>query len=106
MPLSGGDVDERATRGHVDQRGSGAGIVIKVLLEMPTQAHHRLGSGPVSMDGEHRPRLDGIQHALGLILRRIAQVKVHPEARGCLGLGGQGIEGMLVDDHTLLAGIK
>ena len=98
MPLSGGDVDERATRDHVDQRGSGAGIVIKVLLEMPPQAHHRLGSCPVPMDGQDRSRFDRIQHALGLILRRIPQIQVHPETRGCLGLGGQGIEGVFVND--------
>ena len=100
MPLAGGDVNERAARDHVDHRGQGAGIVIEILLEMPPQAHHRLRCSPMPMDGQHRPRLDGIEHPLRLILRRIPQVQVHPETRRCLGLGGQGIEGMLVYDHT------
>lgn len=101
MPLAGGDVNERAARDHVDHRGQGAGIVIEVLLEMSPQAHHRLGCSPMPMDGQHRPRLDGIEHPLRLILRRIPQVQVHPETRRCLGLGGQGIEGMLVDNYVL-----
>ena len=100
MPLAGGDVDERTARDHVNGIGQPPLPVIEVLLEMPPQAHHRLGGGPMPMDGQHRPRLDGIEHPLRLILRRIPQVQVHPKTRRCLGLGGQGIEGMLVDDHT------
>ena len=103
VPLSGRDVNERPAGEHVDGIGQPALLVIEVFLEMPPQAHHRLGGGPVPMDGKHRPRLYGIQHALGLILRRIPQIQVHPETRGCLGLGGQGIKDMLVDNHTLLA---
>ena len=98
VPLPCWDIDEHPAGDHVDGIGQSALLVIEVFLEMPTQAHHRLGGGPVPMDGKHRPRLYGIQHALGLILRRITQIQVHPEARGCLGLGGQGIEGVFVND--------
>ena len=98
VPLTRWDIDESPARDHIDGIGQPALLVIEVFLEMPTQAHHRLGGGPVPMDGKHRSRLDGIQHPLGLILRRIPQVQVHPEARGCLGLGGQGMEGVFVND--------
>ena len=81
MPLAGGDVDEGAARKHVNRRGLGSGIVVKVLNEMPTQADHRLGGVPVPMDGQNRSRLDSIQHPLGKIFRTVPQVQVHPETR-------------------------
>ena len=51
------------------------------------------------MDRQDGARFNGVEHSLGLIGRRIPQVKVHPEPRRRFGLGGQGIEGMLVNEH-------
>ena len=98
VPLTGRDVNERPAGDHVDGIGQPPFLVIEVFLEMPPQAHNSLRSCPVPMDGQDRSRFDRIQHALGLILRRIPQIQVHPETRGCLGLGGQGIEGVFVND--------
>ena len=69
VPLADGNVDDRATGNHVDGIGEPALSVVKVLLEMPPQTHHRLGRVPMPMDGQHRPRLDGVQHPLGTIGR-------------------------------------
>lgn len=99
MPLSGGDIDERATGYHVDGVGQLTVDVIKVFLEMSTDAHNRLGCVPMPMDGQNRPRFDGIQHPLGLVIRGIPEVQVHPETRRFLGLGSQVIKGMLVNNH-------
>ena len=68
MPLTRWDIDESPAGGHVDGIGQPAFLIIKVLLEMPTEAHHRLKNGPMPMDGVHRSRFNRIQHALGLIL--------------------------------------
>ena len=81
MPLAGGDVDEGASRKHVNRRGPGPGIVVEVFPEVTTQADHRLGGVPVPMDGQNRSRLDSIQHPLGKIVRTVPQVQVHPETR-------------------------
>ena len=108
MPLSGGDVDEGSAGCHVNRRSPDTGIIVKVFLEMSTDAHNRLGCVPMPMDGQIRPRFDGIQHPLGAILRGIPEVQVHPETRGFLGLGGEGIKDMQVNDHLpdlLLNGI-
>ena len=40
------------------------------------------------MDGDHRSRLNGVEHPLGGVVRGIAEVKVLAEAGGGLGLGG------------------
>lgn len=64
MPLAGGDVDEGVAGRQVNRRSSCPGIIVKVFDEVPTQAEHRLGGDPVPMFGQHRPRLDGIQHPL------------------------------------------
>lgn len=108
MPLSCGDVDKRTAGNHVDSIGQLTDVVIKIFLEMSTDAHNRLGCVPMPMDGQIRPRFDGIQHPLGAILRGIPEVQVHPETRGFLGLGGEGIKDMQVNDHLpdlLLNGI-
>ena len=100
MPLSCRDINECPSWNNVDGIRQPPLLIIEVFHEMPTQAHHRLRGGPMPMDRQLRPGLDGIQHALGEILQRIPQVQVHPETRRCLGLGGQGIKDKLVDDHT------
>ena len=44
----------------------------------------------MTVDGQHRARLQGVQHALGVVILAIAQVIVLPQARAGLGLGGEG----------------
>ena len=54
------------------------------------------------MDGQHRSRLDGVQHPLGLVGRGVAQVQVHPQARGVLRPRRQFVQGLLVNNHMPL----
>ena len=100
VPLPRRDVDERPARDHVDGLRHPPLGIVEVFHEMPPQAHHRLRRRPVPMDGQHRPRLDRVQHPLRLVRRRIPQVQIHPEPRRGLRLGGQGVKGCFVDDHT------
>ena len=53
---------------------------------------HTLRGAKMPMDGQHRARLQGIEHTLGMVVGRIAQVVVLPQARAGLGLGGEGVE--------------
>ena len=103
MPLAGRDVDQRAAGVHVDGVGEMAGIVIEVLLEMPTEADDCLGGGPVPMNGQDRAGLDGVEHPLGLVRRGVPEIEVHPEPGRGLRLGGEVIQYVLVDSHTPLA---
>ena len=88
VPLADGDIKDVASRNHLNRRGLGPGIVVEEFPEVPPQADHRFGGVPVPMDGHHGSRLDGVQHALGKILRAVPEVQVHPEARRRLGLRG------------------
>ena len=103
VPLPRRDVNERPARDHVDGLRHPPLGVVEVFHEMPPQAHHRLRRRPVPMDGQHRPRLDRIQHPLRLVRRRIPQVQIHPEPRRGLRPGGQGVKGLFVDDHKSLS---
>lgn len=47
---------------------------------MAANANHRLACFHVPMDGHHCPGLDGVEHALGLVFRGVAEVEVHAEA--------------------------
>lgn len=58
------------------------------FLRPAPQHHHVLTRAHVPMHGNHRPRLDGIEHALGLVVNRVPEVIVHPQAGRGLGLGG------------------
>ena len=51
------------------------------------------------MDGQHSPRFDGVQHALGQVLGAVPEVQVHAEPRGGFRLGGEVVQDVLVDDH-------
>ena len=102
VPLPRRDVDQRPAGDHVDGLRHPPLGVVEVFHEMPPQAHHRLRRRPVPMDGQHRPRLDRVQHPLRLIGRRIPQVQIHPKPRRLLRPGGQFIQYFLVDDHSFL----
>ena len=43
VPLADGNVDNRTTGDHVDGVGEPSLGVVEILLEMPTEADHRLG---------------------------------------------------------------
>lgn len=43
----------------------------------------------MAVDGHHRARLEGVEHTLGMVFRRVAEVEVHPQPRGGFRLGGQ-----------------
>ena len=102
VPLAGGDVQEAAAGDHVDDCGLLPRIVVEVLLEMPAHAHDRLGTVLMPMDGQHRPGLDRVQHPLGLVLRRVPEVVVHPKALGLLRRLGQLVQGLLADPSRIL----
>ena len=55
------------------------------------------------MDGQRRTRLDGVQHALGIIRRRLPQIHIHPQPRRRLRLCGQVIQYCLRYLHTQYA---
>ncbi len=76
MPLAGGDVDEGAAGEHVDCFGQSPLLVVEVFLEMSAEADYRLGGGSVPMDGQNGAGLDGVQHALGAIGRRVPQIQL------------------------------
>ena len=77
-------------------------IVIKDLPQMSTETNHRLRGLHMPMDRQRRPRLDGIEHPLGLVGRGVAQVQIHPQPRRRLRLGGQRVKYVLVDNHIFL----
>ena len=99
VPLAGGDVEEEGAGGHVDDLRQASVGIVEVLLEVTAEADDRLGGGRVPMDGQDRARLDGVQHALGAIGRRIPQVQVHPQPRRRLRPRRQFVQGCIVDDH-------
>ena len=76
--MAGGDVDEGAAGEHVDGFGQPATLIVEVFFEMTAEADDRFGGGSVPMDGQNCAGLDGIQHALGAIGRRVPQIVIHP----------------------------
>ena len=93
-PLADGDIHRHAAGAgrQVDDLRHLAGIAVKDLPQPAPQAHHRLRRLPVPMDGQHRPRLQRIQHPLRAVGRRVPEIQVHPPARRGLRLGGEGVE--------------
>ena len=91
MPLTDGDAeaDEVAAGGH-DVGGCDFLFVVVVdPLHLATEHYHGLGGVAVAVDGHHRAGLQSVQHALALVGGGVAQVEVHPQPRGGLGLSGQ-----------------
>ena len=77
--------------GHMDGGSVAAGhkqpaarfvpqLIEEQLLCLPPQHHHILARAHVPMHWYHRPRLDGIEHALGLVVNRVPEVIVHSES--------------------------
>lgn len=94
MPLVFRDIDGDAVpfRLEVDALRHHPRVVVEHLAEMPAEAHHRLGRLGMPMNRQRRPRFQRIQHPLGLVLRSVSEVQVHPQPRRGLGLGGEVIE--------------
>ena len=56
-------------------------LLINHLVQLTTQANHRLGSILMPMDRHHRTRQQGIEHPLTGISRRCTQIEVLTQAR-------------------------
>lgn len=83
--MDGGSV---AARGQEPAARFVPQLIEEQLLRPAPQHHHVLTRAHVPMHWNHRPRLDGVEHALGLVVDRVPEVIVHPQARRGLGLGG------------------
>lgn len=57
-----------------------APVVEKDLLRHAAEDDHVLGGFVVPMDGNHRSRLDGVEHPLGWVIGRVAEVDVFAKA--------------------------
>ena len=79
----------RPARNEFYRLGEIPHIVIEILHEPSPKAHHCLGAQTVPMNRQRTPRLDGIEHPLGPILRRISQIIIHPQPRRGLGREGK-----------------
>ena len=99
MPLAGGDVQHIASRQHVHRLHLRARFVVQVLLEMAADAYDRLRRRSMPMHRHHGAGLNGVEHPLRLVFRRVAEIQVHTEAGRSFGLGGQGVECALIDCH-------
>lgn len=66
-------------------------VIIELLDHTPTQNHECLRRLPMPMNRNNRTRFDRIQHPLRRICRRIAEIKIHPQARRRLRLSGKAI---------------
>ena len=101
MPLSHGRHDARVLPSCLDEMA--AGLMALVVVEDPkglaAEHGHALRRMEMTVDGQHRARLQGVEHALALVVLAVAQVEVLPQARVGLGLGGEGVEEGLGDYH-------
>ena len=93
VPGSGRDVEgaDRAAWRDLDALAADPRIIIKLLHHFPAKYNKSLRGLPMPVDRNHRTRLDRIQHPLRHICRRIAEIKIHPQARRRLRLLGKAI---------------
>ena len=102
MPLAGRDVDDQTAGAHIKRVGQIAVIIVKVFFEMAAEADNGIGGMEMPMDWHNRPRLDGIQHPLRLVFRRIPEIHVHAKPRRCFRLSGEVVENVLIDYHVMI----
>ena len=99
MPLTHGYHDAGGLPSCLDEMG--AGFVSLAVVEDPeglaAEHGHALRRMEMTVDGQHRARLQGVEHALALVVLAVAQVEVLPQARAGLGLGGEGVKEFLVE---------
>ncbi len=106
MPLADGDVEGDVgavgARGQVDGGGHFALVVVEDFAQMAAQADHRFRRFQMPMDGQRRARFQRVEHPLRLIVRPVAQVKIHPQPRRSLRLGGEIVEELLGNEHIIV----
>ena len=101
VPLPGRDIQYRPARNHIDRLRQRTAVILEVLLEMPPHTDTRLRRETMTMDWHRRPRLNGVQHPLGLVLRRIPQIQVAPQTWIRFRQLSQIIEYLLINYHNL-----
>lgn len=95
VPLSSRDVDGdiRAVRRKFNSLSADTlEIIIELLHQAPAQADNRLRAIAMAVYRHRTARFDGVEHTLGLVLRAVAKVKVHPQARRCFRLGREFVQ--------------
>lgn len=91
MPLAFLYIQHNPTGYHIDGVGEVAVVVVEVFLEMAADADAGLAGAEVAVDGHHGAGLEGVEHALGVVLGAVAEVEVAAQAGRGLCLGGQGV---------------
>ena len=74
MPLPFRNIQNCATGEHVDGVGKVAVGIVEIFDEMTADADAGLAGVAVTMDGHLGAGLDGVEHGLGLVVGRVAQV--------------------------------
>ena len=99
MPLTHGYHDAGGLPSCLDEMG--AGFVSLAVVEDPeglaAEHGHALRRMEMTVDGQHRARLQGVEHALGVVILTISQIIVLPQARVSLGLSREGVKEFLVE---------
>jgi len=101
VPLTCGDVqgDGGAVGREFDGFNAGAGFVVKLFDQPAAENDYGFGGMPMPVNGQRAAGLDGIEHPLRLVLRRIAKVKIHPQPRRSLRLRSQIVKYFLSNLH-------
>lgn len=97
--MAGGDVQHIASRQHVHRLHLRARFVVQVLFEMAADAYDRLRRRSMAMHRHHGAGLDGVEHPLRLVFRRVAEIQVHAEAGRSFGLFRQIVQYLIVYYH-------
>lgn len=89
MPLAGGDV--KGNDGAIGRKLDGLSahtlqVVVVFFHQSASKADHRFTAVAVPVDGQRASRLNGVEHALGLVIGTVPKVPVHSQARRGLGL--------------------
>ena len=104
MPLAHGNAEaaDITTSFNENSVGQLSLVVIIEPLHFAAKRYNGLGGVTMAMDGHHRARLQGVEHTLALVGGGVAQVEVHPQTRGGLGLSGQFVKEMFIKLHRFL----
>ena len=63
-----GEASEVARGGEEEGLGEVAVVIVVVPAALAAQHHHRFGALPVAVDRQHGAGLDGVEHALVLVV--------------------------------------
>ena len=66
------------------------------LTNLSTNNDNRLRAGTMPVDRHHSAGLQGIEHSLAIVFRRIPEVHSHSKPRVLFGIGGQIIKYLLI----------